>query len=99
MAGSWLTLPTCSNSWLTAQYAIAIPKLTPMPAVAPRFAATKANGTEISAMITANNGIANFLWILHLKANRVEPALLQFADVSASSWKFICLSCLTSFRK
>ena len=45
-AGSWLTYPTCSNNWLTAQYAIAIPKLTAIPAVAPRFAAMKANGTE-----------------------------------------------------
>src|SRR6185312_6751895 len=59
-AGSKLTLPTCSNRALIVQYAIAMPMLTPTPAIAPLFPATNANGSEISAMISANSGTANF---------------------------------------
>jgi len=46
---------------MTAQYAIAIPKLTPTPASAPRLPVRKANGTEIIARISANKGTENFL--------------------------------------
>src|SRR3984957_10655603 len=49
VAGSRLMSPNCSNSLPIAQYAMAIPKLTATPAVAPRVPAIKAKGTEINA--------------------------------------------------
>src|SRR5580704_1218006 len=55
-AGNKLMSPSCSNSFPIAQYAMAIPKLTPTPAVAPRVPARNANGTEISAITSANSG-------------------------------------------
>src|ERR1700730_17806845 len=59
-AGSRLTSPSCSNSLPSDQYAIAMVKLTPTPAMAPRLPARNANGTEIRAITSANSGSANF---------------------------------------
>src|SRR6202171_5524245 len=58
-AGSRFTSPICLERRLSAQYAMAIPKLMPTPAMAPRLPAKKANGMEIMAMISANKGTAN----------------------------------------
>ena len=60
-AGSRLTSPSCSNSLPSYQYAIAMVKLTPTPAMAPRLPARNAKGTETITMMKANRGTENFL--------------------------------------
>src|SRR6266404_5313936 len=60
-AGNWLKFPTCSNNCPIDQYAIAMMKLRPTPAIAPRLPARNANGIETIAMISANSGTENFL--------------------------------------
>src|SRR5579862_1475301 len=59
--GNWFKFPICSKSCPMDQYAIAIPRLKPTPAIAPRFPAINANGSETIAMIRANSGTENFL--------------------------------------